>query len=151
MFPGINIMSIYSQAVLVIIKSACKHLLIHLSCDLREEKALKHFVGHSGSVNSIDFNYFNQNLFITGSSDSTVALWDMRNLKVKLHVFHLPNQVNGVKWNSFTESIFASNDLDKNLSVWDVNKIGTSQSLVEEEDGPVELIVSLIFSSKNYY
>jgi histone-binding protein RBBP4 len=36
---------------------------------------------HEGDINSIAFNPVNEFLLATGSSDKTVALWDMRNLK----------------------------------------------------------------------
>ena len=40
--------------------------------------------GHDEEINSINFNPFNEYLFLTGSSDSTIGLWDMRNLSKKL-------------------------------------------------------------------
>lgn len=45
-------------------------------------------VGHDDEINSIDFNPFNEYLFLTGSSDSTVGLWDLRNVSKKLHTFN---------------------------------------------------------------
>ena len=43
--------------------------------------------GHSGEINCIAFNPFNQHLLATGSADKTVALWDRRNMDAKLHSF----------------------------------------------------------------
>ncbi len=39
---------------------------------------------HTEGVNSIDFNYTNENLLISGSSDNSVAIWDLRNLKIQV-------------------------------------------------------------------
>ena len=54
--------------------------------DVRENqnKPLISVVGHSEEINSINFNPFNEYLFLTGSSDGTIGLWDMRNLSKKL-------------------------------------------------------------------
>ena len=40
---------------------------------------------HTAEINCLSFNYFNEHLVATGSADKTVAVWDMRNLNVKLH------------------------------------------------------------------
>ena len=40
---------------------------------------------HAAEVNCLSFNYFNEHLLATSSADKTVAVWDMRNLNVKLH------------------------------------------------------------------
>jgi histone-binding protein RBBP4 len=42
---------------------------------------------HIGEILSLDFNPFNEFLLATGSADKTVATWDMRNMKNKLHTF----------------------------------------------------------------
>lgn len=42
---------------------------------------------HSSDINCIAFNPFSDFLLATGSSDSTVALWDMRNMSQKMHTF----------------------------------------------------------------
>ena len=31
-------------------------------------------------INSVDFNPFNEYLFLTGSSDKNIGLWDLRNI-----------------------------------------------------------------------
>lgn len=42
---------------------------------------------HTAEVNSLSFNPFGEFLIATASSDKTVALWDLRNLKQMLHSF----------------------------------------------------------------
>ena len=46
-----------------------------------------HIKAHTAEVNSIDFNSYNEYLFLTGSSDKTVALWDLRQTGQRLHSF----------------------------------------------------------------
>jgi len=81
-------------------------------------------------------------LLLTASNDKTVALWDLRNLSIKLHTFDQhKNDVLTVRWNPKIETLFASSSSDRRINIWDCNKIGTQQSLVDAEDGPPELLV----------
>jgi len=61
-------------------------------------------LAHDAEVNSISFNPFGEMVFITGSSDKTVAMWDLRNLKQALHKFvgHT-DQVYQIQWSPFNE------------------------------------------------
>lgn len=46
----------------------------------------KHVVdAHTKEINCLAFSPFSEYMLATGSADKTVALWDMRNLKTKLH------------------------------------------------------------------
>ena len=38
-------------------------------------------------MNCLSFNPYSEFILATGSADKTVALWDLRNLKLKLHSF----------------------------------------------------------------
>lgn len=42
---------------------------------------------HTQEINTIDFNQYNEFLFLTGSNDKTVALWDLRQTSKRLHSF----------------------------------------------------------------
>ena len=42
---------------------------------------------HQAEVNCLAFNPFSEYILATGSADKTVAMWDLRNLKMKLHSF----------------------------------------------------------------
>ena len=42
---------------------------------------------HSAEVNCLAFNPYSEFILASGSADKTVALWDLRNLKLKLHSF----------------------------------------------------------------
>lgn len=41
---------------------------------------------HSANINCLAFNPFSEFLLATGSSDTTVALWDMRNMGKPMHL-----------------------------------------------------------------
>ena len=77
----------------------------------------------------------------TGSADKTVALWDLRNLKLKLHSFEShKDEIFQVQWSPHNETILASSGTDRRLNVWDLSKIGEEQSPEDAEDGPPELL-----------
>jgi len=96
---------------------------------------------HSREVNCLAFNPFSEYLLLSGSADNTVALWDLRNLKQKLHSFesHV-DQIFNVCWAPFSETIMASCSADCRVNIWDLSKIGEEQELEDAEDGPPELL-----------
>lgn len=76
-----------------------------------------------------------------------MALWDLRNLKLKLHSFEShKDEIFQVQWSPHNETILASSGTDRRLHVWDLSKIGEEQSAEDAEDGPPELLVSYHFS-----
>ena len=107
---------------------------------MRDPDSFTIIKAHSERINSIDFNYFHEFLFLSGSKDKSIGMWDLRNLSVKLHSFqHHNEEVTNVRWDPFNENIFASTN--KELCLWDTNNIGTPISFVDQEEGPKELIV----------
>mmetsp|Transcript_29966 Transcript_29966/g.41828 ORF Transcript_29966/g.41828 Transcript_29966/m.41828 type:complete len:439 (-) Transcript_29966:88-1404(-) len=96
---------------------------------------------HTREVNCVAFNPFSEYLLLTGSADNTVGLWDLRNLKTKLHSFesHV-DQVFTVDWSPFSETVMASCGADCRVNVWDLSKIGEEQDMEDAEDGPPELL-----------
>lgn len=79
------------------------------------------------------------------SFQQTVALWDLRNLKLKLHSFEShKDEIFQVQWSPHNETILASSGTDRRLHVWDLSKIGEEQSAEDAEDGPPELLVCLL-------
>lgn len=71
----------------------------------------------------------------------TVALWDTRNLKERLHKFEGHQEgVFQVSWAPFNETILASCAADRRVHIWDLSKIGDEQSPEDSEDGPPELL-----------
>ena len=71
----------------------------------------------------------------------TVALWDLRNLKLKLHSFEShTEEVMMIQWHPQNEAVLGSIASDRRLHVWDLSKIGEEQSAEDAEDGPPELL-----------
>ena len=69
---------------------------------------------HTADVNCLSFNPFNEYLLATGGSDKVVALWDLRNLKEKLHKFESHQSgVYQVSWAPFNETILGSSSSDR--------------------------------------
>lgn len=114
--------------------------------DFRQEKYTHSVEAHTSEVNSIDFNYFSENLILTSSNDRTITLWDARNLNIKLHAFqHHKSEVNSARWNPKHEILFASSGSDRRVNIWDISRIGKDIGPVDAEDGPIELLVKSLF------
>jgi histone-binding protein RBBP4 len=112
--------------------------------DCRQDKPTFNVEAHSQDVNSVEFNPHNQYLLLTASNDKTAALWDTRNLSVKIHVFEQhTNDVMAARWNPNIMTLFATYSADRRVNVWDISKMGAQISKVDAEDGPSELLVSL--------
>uniref|UniRef100_A0A2K5PGC2 Histone-binding protein RBBP4-like N-terminal domain-containing protein n=1 Tax=Cebus imitator TaxID=2715852 RepID=A0A2K5PGC2_CEBIM len=96
---------------------------------------------HSAEVNCLLLNPYSEFILATGCADKTVALRDLRNLKLKLHTFKSHKDENfQVHWSPHNETILASSGTDHHLNVWDLSKIGEEQSAEDAEDGPPELL-----------
>jgi len=111
--------------------------------DTRTPGTPKHEViaAHTREVNCLSFNPYNEFVIATGSGDKTVALWDLRNLKNKLHTFQgHTDEIFQVQWSPFNETILASASSDRRLNIWDLSKIGDEQSPEDAQDGPPELL-----------
>ena len=92
-------------------------------------------------MNCLSFNPYSEFILATGSADKTVALWDLRNLKLKLHSFDShKDEIFQVQWSPHNETILASSGTDHRLNVWDLSKIREGQSPEDAEDGPPELL-----------
>ena len=119
------------------------HHTQHNSWDLRKPHGPTEKVkrAHDAEINCLSFNRMTETLLLTGSTDKTVALWDLRKLDSKLHVFQQHrDEVLQVAWAPFGDAIFASSSGDRRINVWDMSKIGQEQTPEDAEDGPPELL-----------
>ena len=67
--------------------------------DFRQKDPIDNIEAHTNDIMSIDYSPFEENLLITGSSDRSVALWDARNMKTKIHSFiHHQGEITQVKF-----------------------------------------------------
>lgn len=75
---------------------------------------------HYLSVNRIDFNRFDSNIFISCSHDWRVKIWeDMRS--EPLFIFDLGSCVGDVKWAPYSSTVFAAVTTEGKVLVFDIN------------------------------
>jgi len=118
-----------------------KKLLLWDTRSQHSDKPSQIIEAHSAEVNCLSFNPYSEYILATGSADKTVALWDLRNTKMKLHSFEShKDEIFQVQWSPHNETILASSGTDRRLNVWDLSKIGEEQSAEDIEDGPPELL-----------
>uniref|UniRef100_A0A2I3H3L7 Histone-binding protein RBBP4-like N-terminal domain-containing protein n=1 Tax=Nomascus leucogenys TaxID=61853 RepID=A0A2I3H3L7_NOMLE len=76
---------------------------------------------HSVDAYTAEVTHTLEFILATGSTDKTVALWDLRNLKLKLHSFELhKDKIFQVQWSPHNETILASSGTSHRLNVWDL-------------------------------
>lgn len=93
-------------------------------------------------MNCLSFNPYSEFILATGSADNTVALWDLRNLKLKLHSLEShKDEVIQVHWSPHNETFLASSGTDHRLDIWDLSKVGEEQFPEDAEDGLPELFI----------
>ena len=111
--------------------------------------------GHSDAINALAFNPASEYIVATGSADTTIGIWDLRNLKSKLHVLAGHQQaVTSLSWHPFEEAVLGSSSYDRRIIFWDLSRVGEEQTPDDAEDGPPELsvifldvqVLSLIFA-----
>jgi len=96
--------------------------------------------GHTDAVNSLAFNPASEFVLATGSADKTIALWDLRNLKEKLHSLEGHSDiVTSLAWHPHEEAVLASGSYDRRVIFWDLSRVGEEQLPDDQEDGPPEL------------
>ena len=80
--------------------------------------------GHAQECNVVSFNPFREHLLMTGSSDMTVGLWDLRNMGHVVHSLegHTDAIFSGV-WSPYHPNHLATGGLDRRVIVWDLNKV----------------------------
>ncbi|ERE73720.1 histone-binding protein RBBP4-like protein [Cricetulus griseus] len=112
--------------------------------DTRSDNTSKpsHLVdAHAAGVNCLSFNPYSVFILATGSADKIVALWDLRNLKLKLHSFEShKDEIFQVQWSPYNETILASSGTDRRFNAWDLSKTGEEQPPENAEDGSPELL-----------
>jgi histone-binding protein RBBP4 len=88
-----------------------------------DKKPLFEVVAHTDEVYSLDFSPFNEFLFVSGSADENVSVWDMRNLTRSLMTFNgEKNSVMKVQWSPFNSCVLASCGYGRNVDIWDISK-----------------------------
>jgi histone-binding protein RBBP4 len=96
---------------------------------------------HSDAINSLAFNPHSEFLVATASADRTVGIWDLRNLKTKVHtLLGHTNAVTSVAWHPTDVSILGSGGWDRRVLLWDLSRVGEEQAPDDADDGPPEVL-----------
>ena len=88
---------------------------------------------HTGDINSIAFAskeaVVQDHFFVTGSSDKTMKLWDLRSQAEPLHVAQRNGDVVVVSWAPFGSAfVAAATASDRRVAIFDLAKIGADTS-----------------------
>ena len=119
--------------------------------DIRQPHSASKLRAHEKEVNTIQFHPQERYLFVTASSDSTLALWDHRNLSAPLHVLRGHKaEIFSASWNLTNKNLLASSGVDRRVMLWDLSRVGKDlgsegqigESLPPEQEaeGPPELV-----------
>ena len=96
--------------------------------------------GHTDAINALAFNPASEFVLATASADKTIGLWDLRNLKDKLHSLEgHGDAVTSLAWHPYEEAILGSGSYDRRVIFWDLSRVGEEQQPDDQEDGPPEL------------
>ncbi|POM61782.1 Histone-binding protein RBBP7, partial [Phytophthora palmivora] len=112
--------------------------------DMRSEsydKPAATVLAHTAEVNCLAFSPSSEYLVATGSSDKHINLWDLRNLKTKLHSLEgHSDEIYQIQWSPHHDGILGSCSADRRVLIWDITKIGEEQAAEDSKDGPPELL-----------
>lgn len=79
------------------------------------------FVGHTASVEDIQWSPFEENVFSSASVDKTIKIWDARKKKSAALSIEAHNyDVNVISWNRKVSHLLASGSDDGVFSIWDL-------------------------------
>lgn len=107
-------------------------------------KNIASVVAHEGEIMSIDFNKYDE-IIATASTDKTVRLWDLRNLKIPVNILaghRYP--VRRVKFSPHTQNIVATGSYDMNVHIYDLKDPANPLKLKHAQH--TEFVTSLDFS-----
>lgn len=112
--------------------------------DVRQSETAKAAVvareGHLDAINALAFNPTAEVLVATASADKTVGIWDLRNIREKVHTLDGHNDaVTSLAWHPTEASILGSGSYDRRIIFWDLSRVGEEQLPDDQEDGPPEL------------
>ncbi|GJD07448.1 Histone acetyltransferase type B subunit 2 [Galdieria sulphuraria] len=108
--------------------------------DKTSHSVIESRVAHKKGVNCIEFHPQNANLFLTGSDDTTIALWDRRKTHRELYRFtDHHTSVTELHWNPISPSLFAS-AADSKVFLWDMTRIGASLDTKDLDGSSPELL-----------
>ncbi|XP_031640601.1 DDB1- and CUL4-associated factor 10 homolog isoform X2 [Contarinia nasturtii] len=127
-YGGVYNLEYSPDGTLLIAACEKKSIVLFDPITTRQTKAVKN--AHSDSVNCVKF--LTDCLFATCSDDTTVALWDKRNLRSKVRSLHgHMNWVKNIEY-STKENLLVTSGFDGSIFTWDINS-STEQGFVYQK------------------
>lgn len=117
--------------------SADMHLA---SWDLTSGTRIRRYVGHEEIINSIDITRRGEDLLVSGSDDSTIALWDPRS-KNAVDYIETDFPITSVAMSEVGSEIFTGG-IDNDIRVWDLRKKAVVYSMIGHSDTIMSMKVS---------
>ncbi|GAB68381.1 chromatin assembly factor 1 P55 subunit [Plasmodium cynomolgi strain B] len=109
--------------------------------DIRNKSVVNSIKATNCTLNSIDVNPHNKNIFATGGTNKEIDLWDIRFTNKSLHrIISHKETIIKLQWDKYQPGILSSSSSDKYIYFFDTNKIGIEQTYEDSQDGPPELI-----------
>ena len=93
---------------------------IHKCSKAYTSQYLETYFGHNMSVYSVKWNPYHPNVFLSGSADWQIRLWDHNHNK-SLFSFDLNNSVGDVAWAPYSSTVFAAVTSDGKVHVYDLS------------------------------
>ncbi len=129
----------WHPALIGTVSDDCTFQVIDTRRDASGEAAVK-YEAHDDVINALAFNPASEHIFATASGDKSIGLWDLRNIKYKLHALEgHQDAVTSLSWHPHEESVLGSAGYDRRVIFWDLSQLGIEQQPDDIEDGPPEL------------
>lgn len=97
--------------------------------------------GHSDAINALAFNPTSEYIVATASADKTIGLWDLRNVREKVHTLEgHQDAVTSLSWHPHEPAILGSSSYDRRIIFWDLSRVGEELLPEDQEDGVPELL-----------
>uniref|UniRef100_A0A5S6QCL6 WD_REPEATS_REGION domain-containing protein n=1 Tax=Trichuris muris TaxID=70415 RepID=A0A5S6QCL6_TRIMR len=90
-------------------------------------------LSHEQSATCVAFNKLNPALLATGSSDKTLAIWDLRRVKEKLFSVAIADgHVTRLDWSPHNELIISTGHTDGRINIWNLGMPSCSDTAANE-------------------
>uniref|UniRef100_A0A3Q3EW26 Dynein axonemal intermediate chain 1 n=1 Tax=Labrus bergylta TaxID=56723 RepID=A0A3Q3EW26_9LABR len=89
-------------------------------CKTYSRQYLETYAAHDMPVDTVKWNYFHPNVFISCSSDWTVKIWD-HTINTPIFTFDLKAAVGDVAWAPYSSTVFAAVTTDGTVHIFDLN------------------------------